>query len=137
MHKTQNSQTYFFHKFILLKDFFKKKEIPLFWVRLALFIDFWFRGVGKKFLFGSPFFEMLSYAPILWIFLSLLFFFKLACSLFRNSIVFYVLFLYVQVVLCCTVHRVIIRRYFFITSSTFILHHISRQSTQQSSHDGI
>ena len=26
MHKTQKSQTYFFHKFILLKDFFKKKK---------------------------------------------------------------------------------------------------------------
>ena len=56
---------------------------------------------------------MLSYAPILWIFLSSLFFFKLACSLFRNCIILYVLFLYVQVVLCCTVHRVIIRRYDF------------------------
>ena len=38
MHKTQNSQTYFFHKFILLKDFFKKKRNPLFLVRLALFL---------------------------------------------------------------------------------------------------
>ena len=38
MHKTQKSQTYFFHKFILLKDFFKKKRNPLFWVRLALFL---------------------------------------------------------------------------------------------------
>ena len=38
MHKTQNSQTYFFHKFILLKDFFKKKKNPLFLVRLALFL---------------------------------------------------------------------------------------------------
>ena len=38
MHKTQNSQTYFFHKFILLKDFFKKKRNPLFGVRLPLFL---------------------------------------------------------------------------------------------------
>ena len=38
VHKTQNSQTYFFHKFIFFKDFFKKKRNPLFWVRLALFL---------------------------------------------------------------------------------------------------
>ena len=38
MHKTQNSQTYFFHKFILLKDFFQKKRNPLFGVRLPLFL---------------------------------------------------------------------------------------------------
>ena len=50
MHKTQNSQTYFFHKFILLKDFFeeKKKKSPFFGPSGSFFA----RGICKK---SSPF----------------------------------------------------------------------------------
>ena len=55
---------------------FSKKKKSSFWGPSA---SFFARGICKK---SSPFFEMLSYAPILWIFHSLLFFFQLACSLF-------------------------------------------------------
>ena len=131
-HKTRK-HTFFINLFYLW-PFSKKKRNSLFRVRLPLFF---IRGICKK---SSAFFEMLSYAPILWIFLSSLFFSKLVCSLFWIYTPFSVSVFYSSSCTCVcftTLHGIIRRFDFHFSLSTFILHHISRQSTQQSSHDGI
>ena len=69
VHKTQKLETYSLHKFILLKDF-SKKNLSFFGPSGSFLLG----AYVKSFFFGSPFFEQLSYAPILWIVLSFLFF---------------------------------------------------------------
>ena len=127
MHKTQNSQTYFFHKFILLKDFFKKKRNPLFGVRLPLFL----LGAYVK-----------SLLLFLKCFLTRQFYeFSIHCCSFPAGMLtflkipapfLYFSIRYVQYYLyecSTTLHSNIRGCDFHFSLSTFILHHISRQST--------
>ena len=122
VHKTQNSQTYFFHKFILLKDL-KKKKNPLFLVRLALFLLGAY--VKSLLLFLKCFLTRQFYE-----------FSFLRCSFqswhahFLEIVLFCTYFLCMHKLYCAVRFTVLLYGgIFFFFFSLFISHHISRQST--------
>ena len=119
-----------------LRTFSKKTRSSFF----GLSGSFFARGICKSFLFGSPFFEIASYAPILWIFLSSLFFLKLACSLFKKFLprflYFSIRYVHSTKYMCILPHHTVIWGCdFHFSSSTFSLHDITTKHTK-SSHDG-
>ena len=80
VHKKQKSQTYSWHKFILLKDFFNNNKNPLFW-------SVWLFLLYKKYFFSALLFLkcFLTRQFFEFSFIVVLFVSKLVCSLFSNS----------------------------------------------------
>ena len=124
MHKTQNSQTYFFHKFILLKDFFKNLIFLFFWVRLPLFLLGAY--VKSLLLFLKCFLTRQFYE-----------FSFLRCSFsswhahFLGIVLFCTYFFCMYKLYCAVRYTVLLYggMIFHFLLSTFILRYLSRQST--------